>query len=113
MGHVKNRNVKTLRPFLFHKKPIRLSRNEFNFFDHSADIDQIGWNPKKYEKLSILINRIEQINGGAEPLISNIDSFTSVEDIVYEEYRQNKIPFIIKRTLNNNTELIKFKDLVK
>jgi DNA-directed RNA polymerase subunit K/omega len=67
----------------------------------------------KYEKLSILINRIEQINGGAEPLISNIDSFTSVEDIVYEEYRQNKIPFIIKRTLNNNTELIKFKDLVK
>lgn len=67
----------------------------------------------KYERLSILINRIEQINGGAEPLISNIDSFTSVEDIVYEEYRQNKIPFIIKRTLNNNTELIKFKDLVK
>lgn len=67
----------------------------------------------KYEKLSIIINRIEQINGGAEPLISNIDSFTSVEDIVYEEYRQNKIPFIIKRTLNNNTELIKFKDLVK
>lgn len=53
MGHVKNRNVKTLRPFLFHKKPIRLSRNEFNFFDHSADIDQIGWNPKKYEKLWI------------------------------------------------------------
>jgi DNA-directed RNA polymerase subunit K/omega len=67
----------------------------------------------KYEKLSILINRIEQINGGAEPLISNIDSFTSVEDIVYEEYRQNKIPFIIKRTLNNNTELIKFKELIK
>ena len=65
----------------------------------------------KFEKISIIINRIEQLNAGATPLISNLENYNSIEEIVYEELKQNKIPFKIKRNLYGKQEIIKLKEL--
>lgn len=65
----------------------------------------------KFEKISIIINRIEQLNAGAIPLISNLENYNSIEEIVYEELKQNKIPFKIKRNLYGKQEIIKLKEL--
>ena len=65
----------------------------------------------KFERISIIINRIEQLNGGAIPLISNLENYNSIEEIAYEELKQNKIPFKIKRNLYGKQEIIKLKDL--
>ena len=65
----------------------------------------------KFEKISIIINRIEQLNAGAIPLISNLENYNSIEEIAYEELKQNKIPFKIKRNLYGKQEIIKLKEL--
>ena len=65
----------------------------------------------KFEKISVIINRIEQLNGGALPLISNLENYNSIEEIVYEELKQNKIPFKIKRKLYGKQEIIKLNEL--
>jgi DNA-directed RNA polymerase subunit K/omega len=65
----------------------------------------------KFERISIIINRIEQLNAGAIPLISNLENYNSIEEIAYEELKQNKIPFKIKRNLYGKQEIIKLKDL--
>lgn len=65
----------------------------------------------KFERISIIINRIEQLNAGAIPLISNLENYNSIEEIAYEELKQNKIPFKIKRNLYGKQEIIKLKEL--
>ena len=66
----------------------------------------------KYEKTKILSERAEQLSEGAIPLIPNADKYNNVLEIAEEELRKMKIPFIIKRSINNNFEYIKIEDLV-
>lgn len=99
------------------------SYNEVNADDESDDelsSDELidsdnGLNSSKmlfkFEKISIIINRIEQLNAGAIPLISNLENYNSIEEIAYEELKQNKIPFKIKRNLYGKQEIIKLKEL--
>ena len=65
----------------------------------------------KYERTSIIIMRSEQINNGSNPFIDDYEKFDTIEDIVKEELKQNKIPFIIKRNIINDTEYWKLSDL--
>jgi len=65
----------------------------------------------RYEYTMVVIERTEQISCGGHPLINNSDKYSSVEDIVLEELRQRKIPFIIKRTIGPNTDYYKLSDL--
>ena len=66
----------------------------------------------KYEKTKILSERAEQLSEGAIPLIQNADKYNNVLEIAEEELNKLKIPFIIKRFINNNYEYIKIEDLV-
>ena len=65
----------------------------------------------KYERVSILIYRVEQLNSGSMPFIKNYKLYNNSYDIAVEELNQNKIPFIIKRKLNNNIELVRLSDI--
>lgn len=66
----------------------------------------------KYEKTKILSERAEQLSEGAIPLIKNADKYNNVLEIAEEELKKLKIPFIIKRSINNDFEYIKIEDLV-
>ena len=66
----------------------------------------------KYEKTKILSERAEQLSEGAIPLIPNADKYNNVLEIAEEELKKLKIPFIIKRSINNDFEYIKIEDLV-
>lgn len=54
----------------------------------------------KYEMVRILGERTKQITMGAKPLIKNTKHLTN-EQIVNEEFKNNMIPFKIKRPLPN------------
>ena len=56
----------------------------------------------KYEKTMVLYNRIQLITNGSIPLIDDPDKFDSIDEIVEEELKKKKIPFIIKRSLGND-----------
>ena len=66
----------------------------------------------KYEKTKIISKRCEQLENGCNPLIDNYEIFDNIYDIVMEEYKQKKIPFILKRFINNKYEYWKFEDLI-
>jgi len=66
----------------------------------------------KYEKTKILSKRCEQLESGCQPLISNYETFNNVYDIALEELNNNKIPFILKRFINNKYEYFKLNDLI-
>ena len=66
----------------------------------------------KYEKTKILSERAEQLYEGAIPLIPNADKYNNVLEIAEEELKEKKIPFIIKRMVNNKFVYIKIEDLV-
>jgi len=66
----------------------------------------------KYEKTRVIYERCNLIINGAKPFIKNPEKFNSIEEIVLEELKQNKIPFIIKRKVGNNYEYWKLKDLL-
>jgi len=65
----------------------------------------------KYEKTLIIIMRCEQINSGSLPFIRDYDKYDTIEEIVKEELKQNKIPFIIERNITKNIEYWKLEDL--
>tara|TARA_B100000214_G_C23959802_1_gene624660 strand:- start:1075 stop:1371 length:297 start_codon:yes stop_codon:yes gene_type:complete len=65
----------------------------------------------KYEKTRILSERSSQINSGSTVLIANPERFDNAYLIALEEFKQNKIPFIIKRRYGNQYEYWKLKDL--
>lgn len=69
----------------------------------------------KYELTRILCERVQQINNGSPPLISNLERFDDTYSIATEELNQGKIPFIIRRPNPNNTgfEYWKINDLLK
>ena len=66
----------------------------------------------KYEKTRVIYERCNLITNGAKPFIKNPEKFNSIEEIVLEELKQKKIPFIIKRKIGNKYEYWKLKDLL-
>ena len=65
----------------------------------------------KYEKTKIISERVQQLANNAKPLISNPQNYSDIYSIAYEELRQKKIPFILKRPINNTFEYWKLEDL--
>jgi DNA-directed RNA polymerase I, II, and III subunit RPABC2 len=66
-----------------------------------SDTERISVNRlTKYEMVRILGERTKQITMGAKPLIKNATNLTN-EQIVNEEFKNNMIPFKIKRPLPN------------
>jgi DNA-directed RNA polymerase subunit K/omega len=66
----------------------------------------------KYEKTKIIYERYQMISNGSVPYISNPEKYDNIYDIVIEELKQKKLPFIIKRTLNGNDEYLKLEDFI-
>ena len=65
----------------------------------------------KYEITKILSKRCEQLENGCTPLISNYERFNNVYDIAFLELKEKKIPFILKRVVNNKYIYLKLEDL--
>ena len=65
----------------------------------------------KYEITKILSKRCEQLENGSTPLISNYEIYNNVYDIANQELKEKKIPFILKRFINNKYEYWKLNDL--
>ena len=65
----------------------------------------------KYEKTQVIYERCNLILNGAKPYIKDPHKYNSVEEIVLEELRLNKIPFIIKRKIGWKYEYWKLQDL--
>ena len=66
----------------------------------------------KYERTRVIYERCNLITNGSKPFIKNPEKYNSIEDIVLEELKQKKIPFIIKRKIGNKYEYLKLKDLL-
>ena len=66
----------------------------------------------KYEKTKVIFERMQMISNGSLPYISNPEKYIDIYDIVLEELKQKKIPFIIKRTINDRDEYFKLEDLI-
>ena len=66
----------------------------------------------KYEKTKVIFERMQMISNGAVPYISNPDKYKDIYDIVLEELKQKKIPFIIKRSINQRDEYLKLEDFI-
>lgn len=69
----------------------------------------------KYEKTVCLGIRMEQLAFGANSTLDHelLQQYNNVKDIAYEEFKQRKIPFIIKRQLpNKNIEYWRLSDLI-
>ena len=66
----------------------------------------------KYERTQVIYERCNLIINGAKPFVKNPEKFNSIEEIVLEELKQKKIPFIIKRKIGNKYEYWKLKDLL-
>jgi len=67
----------------------------------------------KYEKTTIIGTRMEQLQRNAEPYIP-VDPKKPFDprEIALEEFRQNKIPFMISRTLpDGSKEVWKLEEL--
>ena len=65
----------------------------------------------KNKKTKVIFERIVLINGGSDVFIDNPEKYNSIYDIVLEELRLKKIPFIIKRKIGNIFEYWKLEDL--
>ena len=66
----------------------------------------------KYEKTKVIFERMQMISNGSLPYILNSEKYDSIYDIVLEELKQKKIPFIIKRTINDRDEYLKLEDFI-
>tara|TARA_B110000503_G_C6907226_1_gene313143 strand:- start:234 stop:587 length:354 start_codon:yes stop_codon:yes gene_type:complete len=65
----------------------------------------------KYEKTTVMIMRCEQINSGSLPYIKGFEKYNTIEEIVEEELKQKKIPFIIKRSIINSYDYWKLHEM--
>ena len=65
----------------------------------------------KYEKTKVLNERIQQLANNSKPLISNPENYSDIYQIAIQELKQKKLPFIIKRPINNTFEYWKLEDL--
>lgn len=66
----------------------------------------------KYERTRIIFERYQMIANGSKPYIPNFEKYDDIYDIILEELKQKKIPFIIKRTINGNDEYLKLEDFI-
>ena len=66
----------------------------------------------KYEKTKIIFERYQMIANGSLPYIPNAEKYNDIYEIVEEELKQKKIPFIIKRNINNVDEYLKLEDFI-
>ena len=66
----------------------------------------------KYELTRILSERTQQIQDGSKILISNPEQYSNIYEIVIEELRQRRIPFLVERKLGNTKEIWKLDDLL-
>tara|TARA_B100000902_G_scaffold371201_1_gene397010 strand:- start:1562 stop:1930 length:369 start_codon:yes stop_codon:yes gene_type:complete len=66
----------------------------------------------KYELTKVIFERYQMIANGSKPFISNPEKYDNIYDIVLEELKQKKIPFIIKRYINGKYEYLKLQDFV-
>ena len=66
----------------------------------------------KYERTKVIFERYQMIANGSKPFLSNPEKYDNIYDIVLEELKQKKIPFIIKRTINDRDEYFKLEDLI-
>ena len=90
-----------------------LNNEDVNVFYKNYSTDDIK-TPRvlsKYEKTRVLIERTQQLANGAEPLIKDVDRYSSIEEIAINELKEGKLPFIIKRYFNNKYEYLKIDDL--
>jgi DNA-directed RNA polymerase I, II, and III subunit RPABC2 len=88
---------------------VNLKHNDFKILTFENVIEEINKKPKrtipfltKFEKARIMGVRLQQLAYGAKPRIKT-EGLTSIQEIVQQELIQRKIPFIIRRTLPNNT----------
>ena len=65
----------------------------------------------KRQKTKVIFERMQMISNGSLPYISNPEKYDTIYDIVLEELKQKKVPFIIKRTVGNHIEYWKIEDL--
>ena len=65
-----------------------------------------------YEKTKILSKRCEQLESGCQPLIKDYEKYDNIYDIALDELNKKKIPFIVKRFINNKYEYWKLEDLI-
>ena len=67
----------------------------------------------KYEKTKVIGIRTQQIAGGASTLVSVPAGVTNPRDIAIAELEQNKLPFVIVRTMPSGIkEYWKVKDMI-
>ena len=64
----------------------------------------------KYEKTKVIFERMQMISNGSLSYISNSEKYDNIYDIVLEELKQKKIPFIIKRSINKRDEYLRLED---
>ena len=58
----------------------------------------------QFERVKILSLRAEQIENGSPVLIEVPNHLTDSREIAEQEYREKKIPFIVRRYINSNYE---------
>ena len=63
------------------------------------------------KKQKFFTKEVQQLANNSKPLISNPQNFNNIYEIAVQELKQKKIPFIIKRPINNSYEYWKLEDL--
>ena len=83
--------------------------HQFNIISYNDIIKNINTKEKKtipylfkFEKARIIGARLQQLAYGAEPKV-NTENLHDINEIVLEELKQRKIPFIIRRSMPNGT----------
>lgn len=95
-----------------HKSSIIDYNDVINDYDPKKNTSRNFLN--KYERVKLIGNRAEQLQRGSIPLVEFDTSkkFNAIE-IAKKELEQRKMPFMIKRTLPDNTlEYWRLKDMV-
>ena len=66
----------------------------------------------KYERTKVIFERYQMIANGSDPFIKNPEKYDNIYDIVLEELKHKKIPFIVKSSINGKYEYLKLEDFV-
>ena len=97
------------------KEQIIENIDDINIFNASYDENKDKYITSKYlnkyEKTKVISERVQQLANNSKPLIANPENYNNIYDIALEELKQKKIPFIIKRPINNTYEYWKLEDL--
>ena len=97
------------------KEQIIENIDDINIFNASYDENKDKYITSKYlnkyEKTKVISERVQQLANNSKPLIANPENYSNIYDIALEELKQKKIPFIIKRPINNTYEYWKLEDL--